>query len=86
MARGVTCSVTRVCGEMLRVAARRALYGQEITRDTANLRATERARQSACAKEGANELSSGTGDLLSVHHRVGPTASLPGEAVPDPRH
>src|ERR1022692_1588264 len=33
-----------------------------VTRDAANLVATERARQSACANEGADKLSGGPGD------------------------
>jgi hypothetical protein len=55
--------------EFIRSAAlprHNAPYGQQIVRAAANLIATERARQSACANEGAAKLSGGPDDLMSV--------------------
>jgi hypothetical protein len=62
-----------------------APYGQEVTRAAANLEATERARQSACANEGANKLSSVPGDVLSetIEWRLcgAPLSSVPGDLL-----
>jgi hypothetical protein len=51
------------CQEIARAAAEQ---GKEIIRAAANLKATERARQSACVTEGAHKLSIGPDDLLGV--------------------
>ena len=63
-----------------------APYGQGVTRAAANLVATERAPQSACANEGADKPSSGLGDPLSETTEWGLCGALPGEPVPDSRH
>lgn len=55
------------CGrEIIRCTAEQ---GQEMVRVAAHLVATERARQSACANEGADKLSTGPDHLLAVAER-----------------